>query len=414
MQGTRLRRIATLREATATALATALVVAIGACGGDTVSPSQDPPPLRIGAIYNLSGAQAPLDSPSLDGARLAVDRINAGGGLLGRRVELLERDGQSDPVLVARAARSLVDEGVVAMIGLSDTDLVLAAAPVAAHAGVAFVTSGATSPRLPERVPKWLFLACFGDNAQAAAGADYAMRDLGARTAVILYDEDMDYARLLQRYFSRSFRSKGGVILRSASFHSGDRDASRMLRSPGAGGDGADEAVADASSADLLYVAAGPQDAGPLVRRLRAAGYRQPIMGGDSYDSPGLIAAAEATGGDVYYTTHAPLGLGRSTPALSKFIARFASAYGRGPRNAFACLGYDTAALLAAAIHRARSADPERIRAALQATRGFAGVTGTLSYAAGVRVPRKQVTVVRVGRRPELAAVLRPRHVPRP
>ena len=153
--------------------------------------------MRIGAIYNISGGQAPLDAPSLNGARLAVDRINARGGLMGRRVELLERDGQTNETDVQRAAASLVASGCSAIIGLSDTDQVLAAAPIAARAGVPFVTSGATSPKLAKQVPNWLFLACFGDNAQAAAGAQYATEHLGARTATVVFDPDLQYTRLL-------------------------------------------------------------------------------------------------------------------------------------------------------------------------------------------------------------------------
>ena len=155
-------------------------------GAQVVTQQKSPEPIHIGAIYNLTGSQAPLSGPSLDGARLAVDRINAAGGLLGRRVELLERDPQANPALVRYDAQNLAALKVTAIIGLSDTDQVLAAAPVAARAAIPFITSGATSPLLPAQVPDWLFLACFGDNVQAAAGAEYAADWLGARTAAIL------------------------------------------------------------------------------------------------------------------------------------------------------------------------------------------------------------------------------------
>ena len=137
---------------------------------------------------------------------------------MGRRVELLERDGQTNKADVQRAAASLVASGCSAIVGLSDTDQVLAAAPIAARAGVPFVTSGATSPRLTKQVPNWLFLACFGDNAQAAASAQFATDQLGARTAAIVYDKDMDYTRLLAKYFERSFRAQGGNVVATADF----------------------------------------------------------------------------------------------------------------------------------------------------------------------------------------------------
>jgi len=413
------RRTISLRAAAAATVAAALAAGLAACGGaQVVTQQKSPAPIHIGAIFNLTGSQAPLDGPSLDGARLAVDRINAAGGLLGRRVELLERDGQTDPALVRYDAENLAALKVTAIIGLSDTDQVLAGAPVAARAGIPFVTSGATSPLLPAQVPEWLFLACFGDNVQAAAGAEYAAGWLGARTAAILFDKDMEYTRLLQRYFGQSFSAQGGTIVLRAGFHSGEHDIAKLLAPPGSrsGDEGDDDARALPlrRAPRLLFVAAGPDDAGPLVRKLRAAGYRQPIMGGDSYDSPELIEAARKTGGGVYFTTHAAFGLAHSTIAMRQFTTWYRSAYGRPPENAFAGLGFDAVNLVAEAILRAKSADPGKVRDALLETRGFDGVSGGLSYADGSLVPRKAVTVIKVGRRAELAAEITPAFVPTP
>ncbi len=398
-----------VRAAAAATLALSLAAVVTACGAAEVVSRPTPPPVRIGALYNLTGSQAALDAPSLDGARLAVERINANGGLLGRRVELLERDGQTHTDDVRRAAQNLVAAGVSAIIGLSDTEQVLAAAPTAAAAGIPFVTSGATSPRLPEQVPDWLFLACFGDNTQAAAGAEYAYRRLGARTAVIIYDRDMEYTRLLARYFSQAFRSLGGRVRGSRGFDGDDPDVAALLGAPGRSG-----APGDPASPDLVYLAAGPDDAGPVVRRLRAAGYRQPVMGGDSFDSVALAKAARATGGGVYYTTHAAPGLPSANAAVRRFDASYSAAYGRPPQNAFACLGYDAVDLVASAIDSAGSVRPAAVRDALQATRRFVGVSGTLGYAGDERVPQKRVTLVLVDRRPEVVAQFTPRFVPEP
>ncbi|MCX6374016.1 MAG: ABC transporter substrate-binding protein [Actinobacteria bacterium] len=409
-----MRRTLRLRTAAAATVAAALATGLAACGGaQVVTQQKSPEPIHIGAIYNLAGSQAALDGPSLDGARLAVDRINAAGGLLGRRVELMERDGQTDAALIRYDAESLAALKVTAMIGLSDTDQVLAAAPIAARAGIPFVTSGATSPRLPARVPDWLFLACFGDNVQAAAGAEFAADWLGARTAAVLFDTDMDYARLLQRYFGQAFRAQGGKVVLRAGFHSGEHDVAKLLAPlAGEGGDESDHV--DTASAELLFVAASPDDAGPLVRRLRAAGYRQPIMGGDSFDSGKLIEAARKTGGGVYFTTHAAFGLAHSTAAMRRFTTWYRSAYGRPPENAFAGLGFDAVNLVAGAIRRAKSADPRKVRDALLETRGFSGVSGGLSYAGGSLVPRKAVSVILVDNKAELAAQITPSFVPAP
>jgi branched-chain amino acid transport system substrate-binding protein len=392
-----------------TALVAPLAVVAAACSDGPTTAKASPAPVRIGAIYNLSGGQSALDAPSLDGARLAVERINARGGLLGRRVELLERDGRTDEAQVRRAAASLVAAGASAIIGLSDSDQVLAAAPVAAGAGVPFVTSGATSPRLPREIPNWLFLACFGDNAQAAASAQYAMEQLGASSAAVLYDKELDYTRLLSRYFERSLRAQGGQVLVSAGYTEGEDPVVRLTDSGGH-----PERRGGAAAADVLFVAAPPEAAAALVRQLRRAGYEQPIMGGDSFDSDALVQAAEKTGGKVYYTTHAAVGISSASLAVRRFDASFLAAYGRAPQNAFAGLGYDAVGLVASAIERADSVKPSDVRDAIQETRRYRGVTGTLSYEADDAVPHKRVTLVCVGRRPVVAAQFTPGYVAAP
>jgi branched-chain amino acid transport system substrate-binding protein len=408
------------RAAVTAALVVPLAVVATACSDTVTAGSQSPPPVRIGAIYNISGGQAPLDAPSLNGARLAVDRINARGGLMGRRVELLERDGQTNETDVQRAAASLVASGCSAIIGLSDTDQVLAAAPIAARAGVPFVTSGATSPKLTKEVPNWLFLACFGDNAQAAAGAQYATEHLGARTATVVFAPGLQYTRLLADYFEQSFRAQGGRILASWTTESAEKKLRAAFRN--AAEEAEEERLTLASGelptspaeADVIYVAVPPEKAPTWVRRLRGMGARQPIMGGDSYDTTELMAAAEKTGGKVYYTTHAGVGMTAASRAVQRFDTSYQSTYGLPPQNAFAALGYDAIDLVAGAIKRADSVKPSKVRDALMKTRHFPGVTGMLSYVGKDRVPRKKVTVVCVGRRPVVVAQFIPGFVPEP
>ena len=100
--------------------------------------------------------------------------------------------------------------GLSAITGLSDTNMVLAAAPITEKARMVFLTSGATSPRVPIEFPNYYFMACFGDNTQAAAGAEYALSALGARTVYLLFDETTDYTVLLAKYFKERYLQLGG------------------------------------------------------------------------------------------------------------------------------------------------------------------------------------------------------------
>ncbi len=358
------------------------------------------PAVVIGAMYNLTGGQEDLDVPSSRGAKLAVDEANRAGGVLGRPVQLVLRDGQTKPKVIAREAATLFrqEPAVAGLFGFSDTDMVLAAAPIAAKNKRVFLTSGATSPLLPRQVPRHLFLACFGDNVQAAAGAEWAVKSLKARTVVVLYKRTSSYAKLLHGYFQTRFKQLGGKVLAVRTYTLAD------IKSKAKG----------LPKADLVYFAAQPNDVLAGVAALRGAGVTAPILGGDGLD---IGAAWQQAGqaGDIYFTTHAYLGADSPDPRVQAFRKLFIKAYPGHQPDAFSALGYDTARLLMAAIRSAGSINPQAVRQALAATHNFAGVTGTISYRNGSRIPAKSVSIIAVtGGRQSLAASVLPEKIPGP
>src|SRR4030042_4118022 len=237
--------------------------------------------IKIRMIYNFTGAQASLDVPSANGAKLAAKEINAAGGVLGEQIELVTFDGKTDAETIGKAATQLVEtDKVVAMLGFSDTDMVLAAAPIAAKAGIAFVTSGATSPKLPEQVPDYLYMACFGDNVQAAAGAEYAFNTLNYKTVFMLTDQGTEYTKLLSKYFKERYTELGGQVILDDSYQTGDKDFSAEIA----------KVKAASPPPDFLYIAAQPDDIGTIVKQFRDSGIDKAIMGGDGYDTPLLVS----------------------------------------------------------------------------------------------------------------------------
>ena len=364
----------------AVAVAAALLV-IG-CGGSTGGST-----IKIGMIYNMTGSQASLDAPSANGAKLAAKEINAAGGILGKKIDLVAFDGKSDAATIGNSATQLAQtEKVVAMFGFSDSDMAMAAAPVAAKAGIVFVTSGATSPKLPEQVPDYLYLACFGDNVQAAAGAEYATNSLKVKNVYLLIDKGMEYTLLLGKYFKERFTELGGKVALEDTYQGGDKDFSAQIT----------KLKGLKAQPDLLYIAAGPDDIGTIVKQFRDSGIKKPIMGGDGYDTPLLIQIAGAGAENVYFTTHSLMDASRGTDVVKKFMAAYQAEYKTPPENAFAGLGYDTMKLIADSIKRAGSADPKAIRTALQGTTNLPGVTGSITFQPGSRIPQKGVTVILV------------------
>ena len=355
--------------------------------------------LRIGALYNLTGELASIDVPGLQGMRLAAGEINQErGGLLGRSVELIAIDGRSDPATIARAAAEMIDTYQVAAIGgLNDSDGAEAAGPVTQRAGIPFVTAGATLPALPEMVGDFFFMACYGDDTQAFAIADFAAGALGARTAWLLVNEDSEYTAALARYFAQRFTRQGGRIVLEDSYPLDTTDFSSPIV----------RLRALSPTPEVLFAAALPAEAGPLVLQLRQAGFAQPILSGDGFDTPDLPATAGSSATRVFYSTH--VAYDDPDPAVQRFVATYRAAYGSLPDTAFAALGYDTLNLIADAVVRAGSSMPAAIRAALADTRAFQGVTGSIRYAPGQRRPEKPVSIVEIrDGRPVFVGLVRP------
>lgn len=338
-------------------------------------------PIIIGAVYNLNGSQSALDIPSANAAKLAVLRANQNGGVLGRNVELVIMDGDTDPDIVSSVTSELITSypSVSAIQGLSDTDMVLAAAPIAADSEIMFITSGATSPKLPEQIPEYLFLACFGDNVQAAAAAEWAYNDMSLKTASILYNSTETYTDLLQGYFSVRYGELGGLIVSTQGFTSETLDSIDL----------------NLEDSDMVFLSAEPQDVINGINLLRNAGFEGPIIGGDGFDSDELWENNPPIS-DVYFTTHAYLGSNVTDPDVQEFIDAYKDAYNQTQPNAFSALGYDTVNLILEAIKEAESSESSHVRDALSNITGFKGITGTFNYSSDSRIPRKSVTIISI------------------
>jgi branched-chain amino acid transport system substrate-binding protein len=248
-------------------------------------------------------------------------------------------------------------------------------------------------------------MACFGDNVQAAAGAEFASKKLNAKTAYLLIDKGMEYTLLLGKYFKERFAELGGSIILEDTYQTGDKDFSAQItKLKGLG-----------SLPDTLFISSGPDDVGTIVKQFRDAGVDKPIFGGDGYDTPLLIQIAGKGAENVYFTTHSLMDPQLGTDAVKSFITAYQAEYKTPPENAFAGLGYDTVKLIADAIKRAGSSDPKAIRDALQSTKNLPGVTGAITYQPGSRIPQKGVAVILVkDGKFTLAAELVPEKVPAP
>jgi branched-chain amino acid transport system substrate-binding protein len=310
-------------------------------------------------------------------------------------VELIRVSGNSTPSdLKKNVDEALKNPSLVGLVGLSDSDLAFAAGREAIKQGIPFITSGATSPKLPSSVGSGFYMACFGDNVQAAAAAEWLAQTRGAKTASIIYDPAFTYTRLLKSYFSRAFRRGGGKITSTLSYTPGQT----LLVGPAI------------LKADAIFLATGSAaDAMPVIRQLRSMGFPGPIMGGDSYDNPPAWMNNPAAR-DVFFTTHA---FPTTRKASAVFVRNYKKAFRTDP-DSFSALGYDATRTLLAGIEKSKDANPKNARAALASGIHIDGLTGPIILNKSQRIPKKPVALVDASQPDNQKLQITPAFVPAP
>lgn len=342
-------------------------------------------PIKIGVVMGLTGPWASIDTPALNGVKLAAEEINKQGGVLGRPIELKVVDTKADEgETVAAVIRLIENEKVSALIGYCDTHWVNIAAPLAREYGVPFITPGATHPRIPERTGAWL--ACFGDNAQAAAIAEYAVEDLGLKRGAIWVDTAVDFSVAVCAYFADALKNYGGEVVYEDYFETSWTDFSGMVARL--------KEYQDRGEVDFVYVGAIPGNCGLIAKQIREGGVTIPILGEDGFDTPLLVETGGEYAEGVIFATH--MSLEDPDPLIQEFKKNYEAMFGNPPENAFAALGYDAMKVLARAIEIVGTDDPAKIPEGLAQIKGFKGVSGVISYEEGSQVPNKSVAVIEV------------------
>ena len=238
----------------------------------------------------------------------------------------------------------------------------------------------------------------------AAAGAELSAQKFG-KNAYLLWDKGVEYTTLLGGYFKSRFTDLGGKIVLEDSYDDKATDFSAQIA----------KVKALSPQPDFYYIAAMPYNVGTVVKQFRDAGLTGPIVGGDGYDTPDILSVAGAAAENVWFSTHALMDAQGGTEGIKKFMAAYNKEYGHDPENAFAALGYDAVFLLVDAIRRAGSTDAQAIKKALEETKNFPGITGSITLSADSHVPQKGVTIIELkDGKYTLGAEVVPEKVPAP
>ncbi len=326
-----------------------MVFAVPAWAADTI---------KIGEIATVTGDFAAYGVAEVESMKIAVDEINAAGGVLGKKLELIMYDCRTRQEDMVSAARRLVEQDkVVAVIGPSGSGLCIAAAPIFNKGKVPHIGTLPTNPLVTVdengKVRPYNFRICFLDPYQGKMMAYFAAKDMKTTKAAVLYDVSSDYSQGQREFFVKSFGEYGGKIVADEGFRGEDVDFRSQLTN-----------IKNSGADVLIFPFMGK--ALPLaVKQAREMGITQIIIGGDGYGDF-MWEIAGDTLANTYWVSH----VDRYDPTLKPFFDKYKEKTGTECQEFMnAVMAYDSVYWLKDAIGRAGTDDPVKVRDALEATK---------------------------------------------
>jgi len=351
-----------LKKAMSFALVLALIIAsFAGCGGGSNGADEEAP-IMIGSIQPISGAVSAYGTQSRDAIVMAVDEINANGGVLGRPLEVIVEDDEANPEKTKNAFTKLVTkDGVIGIIGALTSKCSLAITSDAQARQIIMITHSSTNDTVTD-AGDYIFRACYNDSFQGKVVAKFAYENLQSKKAAILFDNTNDYSKGLTENFKAKFEEMGGTIVAEESYATGDKDFNAQLTS------------ISSSAPDVLFIPDYYSTVSLIAKQVRSQGMTIPMLGADGWDEIVNNAGDEVVG--CYYSNH--YSPDADDPEVKAFVEKYTELYNVAP-NALAALAYDATYILADAIEKAGSTDPAAIQAAMMETdKKF--VTGQISF----------------------------------
>jgi branched-chain amino acid transport system substrate-binding protein len=323
--------------------------------------------ILVGHVASLTGNEATFGDSTDKGIHLAIDEVNAKGGIKGKQLQVKTYDDQGKPEEAAIASSRLVlQDKISVLLGEVASSRSLAMAPIADQNKVPMITPSSTNPRVTKDAGKtrpYVFRVCFIDPFQGTVMAKFASGK-GIKKVAVLRDVGNDYSVGLADYFLSKYKELGGKIVDDQSYKAGDQDFKAQLT------------AIKAKGPEAIYVPGYYTDVALIARQARELGIKVPLMGGDGWDSPKLFEiggkALEGSFFSNHYSYEDP------SPRIQDFVKKYKERFGAIP-DGLAATGYDAARIAFDAMNRAKDTSGEALRDAIEQTKGFEGVTGIIS-----------------------------------
>jgi branched-chain amino acid transport system substrate-binding protein len=334
-------------------LCAAVLVACGLTGAATATRQVDKPPIVIGMPIALSGPINFFDGPQLMGAQIAVEQINARGGLLGgRRLKIVTADTKSDIAQSTNAALDVIRKGARFVIPTLDYDFGGPAARIAQQRGLIAI-SGAGDPRFGVKgIGSHVFNVFAAGPVEGAVAATFAYKTRNWRRAFVLTDTSLNYSKSFGQYFTTSWKGQGGEIVGEDTFVNSDPSIGTQI------------ADIKRSKAQFIFLSSYPPGGVSAIKQVRGAGISLPIVTGVPFDGTFFLAGLPGIE-DLYVVGAGITTGGDPNPARRAFFRAYYLANGNKPAPLAlqSLIGYSSVQAIATGIERAGSSSIPRVLA---------------------------------------------------
>lgn len=357
-----------------------LLVACGEQKTEQKTGAETAQTIKIGAMGPLTGPVAIYGISATNGTKLAIEEINANGGVLGKQLELNLLDEKGDTTEAVNAYNKLLDWGMVALVGDVTSKPSVAVAELAAQDGLPMITPTGTQLNITEAGSN-VFRVCFTDPYQGEVMAKFAKEKLNAKSVAIMVNNSSDYSDGVAKAFAEETAKQGIEVVAKEGYSDGDKDFRPQLTK-----------IAG-KNPDVLFVPDYYEQDGLIAIQAREIGLTSGIIGPDGWD--GVLKTVDKSSYSaiegVFFANH--YSTKDESEKVQSFINNYKAKFNDEP-SAFSALSYDTVYLIKAAIEKAGSTDKEALVKAIKESQ-FEGVTGSLTFDEKNN-PIKGITIIKI------------------
>lgn len=320
--------------------------------------------ILLGAYGSSTGATASFGVNQLRGTEMAVDEINASGGIDGKKIKLINYDNKSDnDETLAVVNRLITQDKVVAIVGEFTSGRSKIGGQIAQEHKIPMLSPGATNPDVT-KIGNYIFRSCFIDPFQGYAMAKFMTENLKLKKAAVLRDIKNDYSVGLANSFTENLKKFGGQVVADISYQEGDVDFKSQLTS------------LKSKNAETIFIPGYYNEVALIAKQARDLGMKQILLGGDGWSSPKLYEIAKDAINGGYFSNH--YSTESNDPVTLEFIKNYKAKFNEPP-DVMAALGYDGTKLMLEAIKNSKTYKPDDIRNELAKVKDFHGVTGKMT-----------------------------------